>query len=127
MSNVDGFVTALLFSVETQQTIGFGYYHIRPRCPEAVTLLCMQAVFGVLLEGLMVGIVFMKLSRANKRKATIIFSKNALTGMRDGVLYLMIRVGDMRTKSHLLEAGIRAQLVNKKVTKEGELIRRHQQ
>ena len=127
MSNIDGFVTAFLFSLETQQTIGFGYYHLGSRCSVAVVLVGIQAIFGVLLQGFMVGILFVKLSRAKKRSATLMFSKNALVSMRGGQLYLMMRVGDMRTKSHLLEAHIRVQFISKKTTKEGEVIKYHQQ
>jgi potassium inwardly-rectifying channel subfamily J len=39
----------------------------------------------------------------------------------------MIRVGDMRTKSHLLEAHIRAVFISKRTTREGEVIKYHQQ
>lgn len=40
--------------------------------------------------------------------------------------YFMFRVADTRT-SHLLEAHVRAQIVWKRVTKEGELVTHHQQ
>jgi len=44
------------------------------------------------MEGLMVGLVFVKISHAKKRSETIGFSKNALIGLRDGALYFMFRV-----------------------------------
>jgi potassium inwardly-rectifying channel subfamily J len=42
-------------------------------------------------------------------------------GKRDGDLYLLLRVGDMR-KSQLVEAHIRAILIKKRVTVEGEVL-----
>jgi potassium inwardly-rectifying channel subfamily J len=115
------FTSAFLFSVETQHTTGYGYYHLTERCPAAIVNLCVQSIFGVLLEGLMVGLVFVKMSRAKKRSATLMFSRNAVICQRDGQLCFMFRVADMR-KSHLLDASVRAQLIRKRTTAEGEEI-----
>ena len=48
------------------------------------------------------------------------FSKEATICLRDGQLCLMFRIGDMRS-SHLVEAHVRAMLVRRRVTKEGEV------
>jgi len=40
------FPTALLFSIETQQTIGYGYRCMNPSCPHAIALLMLQSCFG---------------------------------------------------------------------------------
>lgn len=74
-----------------------------------------------MIQAFMVGIVFVKLSRPIKRTHTLLFSRNAVICQRDGELCLMFRVGDMR-KSHIIEAHIRAQLIRRKVTCEGELL-----
>lgn len=126
VSGIPNFATSFLYSVETQQTIGYGFYHISDKCPDATILLCFQSIFGVLLEGLLVGLVFVKMSRAKKRSATLMFSKNAVVSQRDGQFYLMVRVGDLRTKSHLLDARVRAQFVAKRTTQEGEVIEYNQ-
>lgn len=54
------------------------------------------------------------------------FSTQAVISPRDGVLHFMFRIADMRT-SHLLEAHVRAQMVQKRTTKEGEIISYHQE
>jgi len=115
------FTTALLFSIETQQTIGFGSRRMNPHCPEAILVMMCQSCFGVIIQALMTGLVFAKLSRPKKRAETLLFSKNAIVCKRDGQLCLLFRVGDMR-KSHIVEAHVRAILIRKRVTQEGEVI-----
>lgn len=68
--------------------------------------------------------MFAKLSRPKKRSETLMFSKNAVIGLRDGRLCLICRVGDMR-KSHIVEAHVRMYLIKKKVTLEGEIMPLH--
>lgn len=70
----------------------------------------------------MVGIVFAKMARPKQRTQTLLFSRNAVIAMRDGLLCLMFRVGDMREKSHLIGSSVRAQLVRPHTTKEGEVL-----
>ena len=74
-----------------------------------------------------VGVVFAKLSRPKKRSETLAFSQTAVICQRDGKLHLMFRVGDLRNKSHILEAHVRAQVITKKITPEGEVIPLHQE
>ena len=73
----------------------------------------------------MVGTIFAKLARPKRRTDTILFSKNAVVCRRDGELCICFRVANMRT-SHLVEAHVRAILISKKVTEEGENIPYHQ-
>ena len=44
----------------------------------------------------MAGIFFAKFTKPIRRGDTLVFSKNALISMRNGALYLLIRVGDIR-------------------------------
>lgn len=120
--NVNSFPAALLFSIETQSTLGFGSRIISVECPGAIVIFCIQLIFGVVVECLIVGMVFAKLSRPAKRSQTIMFSKYATVCVREGKLCLMFRVGDVRSKSHVIGATIRASLVSQKVTEEGETI-----
>ncbi|XP_012224310.1 ATP-sensitive inward rectifier potassium channel 12 isoform X2 [Linepithema humile] len=119
--DIRSFASCFLFSVETQHTIGYGSKHITDVCPEAIFTLCIQSMTGVILQAFMVGIVFAKLSRPKKRTQTLLFSRNAVICQRDGQPCLMFRVGDMR-KSHIIEAHVRAQMIKRKITKEGELL-----
>ncbi|XP_008197288.1 G protein-activated inward rectifier potassium channel 3 isoform X4 [Tribolium castaneum] len=119
ITNIYGFTSCFLFSVETQHTIGYGGRTTTEECPEAIFVMCLQSIGGVMIQAFMVGVVFAKLSRPKKRTQTLLFSRNAVISHRDGVPCLMFRVGDMR-KSHIIEAHVRAQLIKHKVTKEGE-------
>lgn len=115
VTEVRSFVSAFLYSVETQTTIGYGNRFVTEECPEAIFIMCLQCILGVFIQAFMVGIVFAKLSRPKKRAQTLLFSRNAVICHRDGVPCLMFRVGDMR-KSHIIEAHVRAQIIRKKVS-----------
>lgn len=120
--NVNSFPAALLFSIETQSTLGFGSRIISVECPGAIVIFCIQLIFGVVVECLIVGMVFAKLSRPAKRSQTIMFSEYATVCLREGRMCLSFRVGDVRSKSHVIGATIRASLVSHKITEEGEQI-----
>ncbi|XP_058455996.1 G protein-activated inward rectifier potassium channel 3 isoform X4 [Malaya genurostris] len=121
VTSIYGFTSAFLFSLETQSTIGYGNRYVTEECPEAVFIVALQSITGVFIQAFMVGIVFAKLSRPKKRAQTLLFSRNAVICHRDGVPCLMFRVGDMR-KSHIIEAHVTAQIIRRKITKEGELL-----
>ncbi|XP_064158245.1 G protein-activated inward rectifier potassium channel 2-like [Anguilla rostrata] len=121
VNNLNDFVTAFLFSIETETTIGYGYRVITDKCPEGILLLLVQSVLGSIVNAFMVGCMFVKISQPKKRAETLVFSTSAVVSMRDGRLCLMFRVGDLRN-SHIVEASIRAKLIKSKQTKEGEFI-----
>ncbi|CAL1276834.1 unnamed protein product [Larinioides sclopetarius] len=121
VQNVHSFITAFLFSVESQHTIGYGYRYTTEECPEGVFMMCVQSVTGVMIQCLVAGMVFAKIARPKKRSQTLMFSRYAVVCMRDGKLCIMWRVGDMR-KSHIIGANISAQVIRRKVTLEGEVI-----
>ncbi|XP_076137394.1 G protein-activated inward rectifier potassium channel 4 [Alosa pseudoharengus] len=121
VNNLNGFVSAFLFSIETETTIGYGYRVITDKCPEGIILLLVQAILGTIVNAFMVGCMFVKISQPNKRAETLMFSHTAVISMRDNKLCLMFRVGDLRN-SHIVEASIRAKLIRSKQTKEGEFI-----
>ena len=118
---VTSFTSAILFSIETQHTIGYGSRYTTEQCTEAIVLMMIQSCFGVICQAMMTGIVFAKLSRPKKRAETLMFSKNACICKQDGDMCLLFRVGDMR-KSHIVEAHIRGVVIKKKITKEGEVL-----
>ncbi|KRF83258.1 G protein-activated inward rectifier potassium channel 3 isoform X1 [Drosophila virilis] len=124
VSAIDGFTSCFLFSIETQHTIGYGVRTTSPECPEAIFMMCFQSIYGVMSSAFMAGIVFAKMTRAKQRAQTLLFSKHAVVCQRDGCLSLMFRVGDMR-KSHIIGAGVRAQLIRTRSTKEGEVMTQH--
>lgn len=121
IENVDGFVSALLLSVESQRTIGYGTRMVTANCAEGVILLMAQSIVGSMIDAMMVGCMFVKISRPKKRAQTLIFSKNCVISLRDEKLCLMFRVGDLR-ESHMVDAKIRAKLIKSRQTAEGEFI-----
>ncbi|XP_048368745.1 G protein-activated inward rectifier potassium channel 4-like [Sphaerodactylus townsendi] len=121
IENIDSFISALLFSVESQRTIGYGSRIVTANCTEGVILLMVQSIIGSMIDALMVGCMFVKISRPKKRAQTLIFSKKCVISHRDEKLCLMFRIGDLRD-SHMVDAKIRAKLIKSRQTKEGEFI-----
>ncbi|XP_064208626.1 G protein-activated inward rectifier potassium channel 4-like [Anguilla rostrata] len=121
VENLNSFVSAFLFSIETETTIGYGYRVITNECPEGIILLLVQAILGSIVNAIMVGCMFVKISQPKKRAETLMFSHKAVVSLRDDKLCLMFRVGDLRN-SHIVEASIRAKLIRSQQTKEGEFI-----
>ncbi|XP_051557664.1 G protein-activated inward rectifier potassium channel 3-like [Myxocyprinus asiaticus] len=121
VNNVNGFISAFLFSIETETTIGYGHRVITDQCPVGTMLLLLQAILGSMVNAFMVGCMFVKISQPNKRAETLVFSRNAVISLRDDKLCLMFRVGDLRS-SHIVGANMRAKLIKSKQTQEGEFI-----
>ncbi|XP_069034064.1 G protein-activated inward rectifier potassium channel 3 [Embiotoca jacksoni] len=121
VNNVNSFISAFLFSIETETTIGYGHRVITDQCPVGTMLLLLQAILGSMVNAFMVGCMFVKISQPNKRAETLVFSKHAVISRRDDTLCLMFRVGDLRS-SHIVGANMRAKLIKSKQTQEGEFI-----
>lgn len=118
--NVDGFISAYLFSMESQTTIGYGTAYPSKECPQAVIVLCFQSVCGMIIEAISVGVVFAKMTRPHLRTQTILFSRKAVVAMRDGCLTLQFRVGDVR-KSQLVSTRLWATIRGLTDTEENEM------
>ncbi|XP_054611868.1 G protein-activated inward rectifier potassium channel 3-like isoform X1 [Dunckerocampus dactyliophorus] len=119
--NVDGFLSALLLSLESQRTIGYGSRMVTAKCSEGVVLLMVQSILGCIIDALMVGCMFVKISRPQQRAQTLIFSKHCVICERDEKLCMLFRIGDLR-ESHMVDAKIRAKLIRSRQTREGEFI-----
>lgn len=116
------FVSAFLFSLETQVTIGYGYRFIDENCSLGVLILLLQCLIGLIIDSVMLGLVFTKLTRPRNRRKTIYFSKLAvIRTATDGKRYLEFRIVDVR-RSQLVEAHVRAILYWYKEDRTGELI-----
>ena len=115
------FWTALYFSIETQHTIGYGTRAVTTLCPYTSLILMLQSIVGCMVQSILAGVVFAKLSRPKYRSQTMMFSKFAALCIEDGNYYLMFRVGDMR-RSLLIGATMQAMIVYKRVTDEGQEI-----
>ncbi|KAM9348207.1 G protein-activated inward rectifier potassium channel 3-like [Symphorus nematophorus] len=119
--NVDSFLSALLLSLESQRTIGYGSRMVTANCPEGTMILMVQSILGSIIDALMVGCMFVKISRPQQRAQTLIFSKHCVICERDEKLCMLFRIGDLR-ESHMVDAKIRAKLIKSRQTKEGEFI-----
>lgn len=125
MTNIFSFGSCFLFSMESQHTIGYGVRATTEECPEAVFLMCMQGICGVMIQAFLGGIIFAKLTRSKKRQHTLLFSRHAVIQQRSKGLCLMFRVGDLR-KSHIIGANIRAQIIRSRRDKKSDSIRQYQ-
>lgn len=107
---VNNFMAAFLFSLETQTSIGYGFRSVTEECPLAVVAVVLQCIVGCIIDAFIIGAVMAKIAKPKKRNETLVFSNTAVVTMRDGKLCMMWRVGNLR-KSHLVEAHVRAQLL----------------
>lgn len=67
LAHVYDFSTALLYSLETQTTIGYGYRVIGAHCPIGTAILMIQTCFGIFITCMITGIVFAKIARPKRR------------------------------------------------------------
>lgn len=107
---VNSFLAAFLFSLETQTSIGYGFRSVTEACPLAVLAVVLQCIVGCIIDAFIIGAVMAKIAKPKKRNETLVFSEVAVVAMRDGKLCMMWRVANLR-KSHLVEAHVRAQLL----------------
>ena len=56
----------------------YGTRQTTEACPEAVLVMSIQSIVGVVISSCMAGIVFAKLARPKNRSHTVMFSKNAV-------------------------------------------------
>ncbi|KAK2492389.1 hypothetical protein MC885_004624, partial [Smutsia gigantea] len=98
-----------------------GVRSVTEECPDAVAAVVLQCIASCVLDAFVVGAVMAKMAKPKKRNETLVFSENALVAPRDRRLCLMWRVGNVR-RSHLVEAHVRAQLLQPRVTPGGEYI-----
>lgn len=82
-------------------------------------------MIGVMIQALIAGVVFAKISQPKRRRETLVFSRNACICLRDGKLCFVFRIGDMR-RSHLIQAHVRLLMISQRVTDEGEILAFHQ-
>ncbi|XP_026844660.1 inward rectifier potassium channel irk-1 [Drosophila persimilis] len=121
---VTSWVTMIIYSVETQTTLGFGEKYASEECPETVFLFIMQMVCAALIEGSMVSIIYAKTARPARQMTKLKFSDKAVICYRDGILCLLFRVCDPREQQSI-ESKIRVYMIVDKRTREGEVVKAH--
>ena len=121
VEGLEDFNSALLFSVETMSSIGYGSRAPTDHCPFVIFLSIFQSLFGVLIAGILTGILRAKFMMPGIRKDFIRFSEEAVVLMRNKKLYLVVKVADQRD-SKLRGVTTTAIMVDTVVTEEGEII-----
>lgn len=119
----DGPVSAFLFALETQQTIGYGT-RAPGDCISTALLVGTHSLFAMILDSIIIGIVFARISHPKTRGRTILLSDSAVICRRDGCLKLMFRVADIQ-RSKVVSPTILAVLYtwgDGRLTAEGESI-----
>ncbi|CAF4728849.1 unnamed protein product [Rotaria sp. Silwood1] len=97
--HVHDFLSALLFSIETQHTIGYGSRYITTECMGGILVLTLQSLLEYLLQVIVTQIVFTKLSRptGEEKSQFIIFSNYPLIAPRNNQVPLTFRIVNLST------------------------------
>ena len=129
-------VESILFSFESQTTVGYGAKYLRTGCnPGAYVLYYIQVLSGVFIPCFLGGLIFAKSKRPKRRSETIAFSRIAVinraelpsgnaeqpSGIAELFFRLQFRVGNIR-KSHIIGTSMRVLMVKDRYTSEGEQI-----
>jgi inward rectifier potassium channel len=109
----ESFFDALVFSVQTLGTIGYGVMH--PESHAANIVMIVESIVGIIVTALVTGLVFSKFSRPAGRMK---FSVNALITPHDGKPTLMFRCGNQRSNV-IVEAQLRVVASFTQITVEG--------
>jgi inward rectifier potassium channel len=112
------FSDAFFFSVQTMGTIGYGSMY--PESPAANMLVVVESITSLTLTALATGLVFAKFSRSTAR---VVFTREVVISTVDGVPTLALRLGNQRG-NRIVDAQIRAVLVRKEVSAEGNVFYR---
>ena len=106
---MERFVDAVYFSVETMMTIGYGVVRDDPYfegCISNLILIYLQSIVGILYDAISLGVIYARISRVNQRATTIVFSDKAVINFVNGHPYFCFQVCEMR-KHQLIEAHVR--------------------
>ncbi|XP_065081291.1 ATP-sensitive inward rectifier potassium channel 12-like [Ochlerotatus camptorhynchus] len=125
---VDGattFAGFLLFSIETQVSTGYGAKVPTEECAEALFLLIVQIIVGLVIDASMVGIVYAKMVRPPKKISDMKFSKKAVICQRDGKLCFVFRLCDVQ-QQHGIETKVKAVMLEQRRSLEGEVIEKNE-
>lgn len=108
------FADVFFFSIETLATVGYGY--MNPATIYGHVVASIEILVGMLTIAIMTGLLFARFSRPTAR---VMFSDVIVVTTFNGVPTLMLRAGNERNNL-ILEASVRASLVKKEQTREGE-------
>jgi len=92
---VRSFGAAMIFSMATSQTVGYG--NTAPLgCPGSIIIFTVQTLLAIIMEAITLGVIFARISHPKQRARTIGISEPAVIARRDGILKFMVRIADFR-------------------------------
>lgn len=112
------FVDMVFFSIETLATVGYGF--MNPGSTYGHVVASTEILLGMVEVAAVTGLLFARFSRPISR---IMFSDVAVVTAFNGVPTLMLRAGNERANL-ILEASVRASLVRRETTLEGQVFTR---
>ena len=77
VQGITDFKSALLFSIETQVTLGYGQKYIGNDCDKVIFVLALQAILSFIFDALFFSMIFIKISSCDQRLKSVKFSKYA--------------------------------------------------
>ena len=112
------FLDVVFFSIETLATVGYGY--MNPGSTYGHVVASTEILLGMVEVAAVTGLLFARFSRPTSR---ILFSDVAVVTSFNGVPTLMLRTGNERNNL-IIEASVRAALVRRETTLEGQVFTR---
>ncbi len=112
------FGDAFFFSVQTLASIGYGV--MSPQTLYANVIVTIEAMLGIVGIAVMTGLAFARFSRPSAR---VLFSRVAVIAPHNGQPMLIFRTANQR-RNQILEAQMRAYLMQDEITLEGQHMRR---
>ncbi|KAI0990449.1 hypothetical protein GJ496_007921 [Pomphorhynchus laevis] len=122
IENIYDFLSILLFSIETQHTIGYGHRRPTTKCLTTILILIIQSIGALFIQNIMAQAVYMKFSRP---QLTVLYTptfdqKCFLIRSRDNI-YLCINVAH-HDRFEIINSKIRIFCYKRRITKENEVI-----
>ncbi len=91
--DISNMVEGYFFSLETMTTVGYGTKdQFFGGCYSVLTITVAQACFGLLLDAILIGVLFTRLSRPSTRASTVVFSDFSVIRRVRGEFYFMFQV-----------------------------------
>ena len=107
-------MAAFSFSMITATTTGYGFVedgitdpNFYYDCDSLVAVVWLQTVVSLVLNAALVGIIFARLGRADKRSHQVIFSNRACIRCVHGNFYFAFQVYDLNRTNPVVEAHVR--------------------
>jgi hypothetical protein len=109
--NTTNFQDAMYYSVITMSTIGYGTADMTFNgCSGALVVIMCQTLLGMLMNAVLMGLVYSKVSRSKNRTVFVQFSNKSCVRCVNGNFYFMFQVFDRASTSsndQLIEAHVR--------------------